>query len=643
MRMHGIMGRMATEEDRIDRADAYRVLWRLLGFIRPYKLLTVICIISTLLYSGTIVANPWLIQMAIDSVVPITSQSSSDLTVAAILLGINAVLGYASNYVNLFTLSRVGQNLLFGLRTATFNHLQKLSISYFDKTQVGSNMSRVQNDVQQLQEFLAIFILALGDLLVLGGIIIAMILMDWQLALITLTIVPVLFTMMVIWQRYAWPSFMRVRRAMASVNSGLQENITGVRVVQSLNRQKENLEEFDRTNGRYFNASLRATRLSAALNPSVEVVSAVATGLMIVFGGMMVLRGEVGAVGVLVAFALYIQRLFDPIRSLTMHYGQLQRAMTSGQHILEILDMEPLINDKVGAMGLPPTRGEVSYEHVGFAYTPDVQVLRDINLVIKPGEKVALVGPTGAGKSTMVSLLTRLYDVNQGRITVDGYDLRDVTRNSLFYSGQPGVEHEFTDSTSGLSPAKPAAVSGLPNISGNSDFTFGEYPIQKQISIVPQDPFLFSGTIEDNIRYCQFGVMDEDIIEAAKLVGAHDFISGLEKGYDSQVEERGGNLSLGQRQLISLARALVANPRIVILDEATATVDSHSEMLIQRALKVVLEGRTALIIAHRLSTVRGADRIVVMDQGRIVEQGNHRELLRHRGLYARLYALNRAV
>ena len=646
MRMHGMMRRAAVEENRLGRAGGYRVLWRLLEYIRPFKVLTVFCIMTTLLYSITVVATPWLVQRAIDSVVPITHRSGSDLTIAAIFLGINALFGYAFNYVNLITLSKVGQNLLFGLRTATFDHLQKLSISFFDRTEVGSNMSRVQNDVQQLQEFLAIFILALGDLLVLGGIIIAMILIKWQLALITLAVVPMLFFMMIFWQRYAWPSFMGVRKAMASVNSELQENISGVRVIQSLNRQKGNLEEFDSTNGRYLSASLRATKLSAALNPSVELLSAVATGLVIIFGGMMVLRGEVGAVGILVAFALYIQRLFDPIRSLTMHYGQMQRAMTSGQHIFEILDTEPQVNDRIGAEELPPSRGEISFERVSFSYTPDIPVLRDINLVIKPGEKVALVGPTGAGKSTLVSLLARLHDVDQGRITLDGYDIREITRNSLFYSSQPGrpsVEQVFPETTSAVSPTNPAVDPGLTGASDNQGLTFAASPIQKQISVVPQDPYLFSGTIKDNIRYCQGGLSEEDILEAAKLVGAHAFISGLEKGYDSTVEERGGNLSPGQRQLISLARALVANPRIVILDEATASVDSRSEMLIQRALKVVLEGRTALIIAHRLSTVRDADRIVVMDRGRIVEQGNHQELLRQGGLYARLYALNRAV
>ena len=586
--------RLEDDEPRLKGALGFQVALRLLVHVRPWRTLVLFSVLAMLLYSATVVANPWIIREAIDSVV--TSGSTSDLTLAASLLVANALLGYGANYLHLMTLSRVGQNLLFSLRTSTFDHIQRLSLSYFDRTEVGSTMSRVQNDVQQLQEFLSIFVLVFGDLLVLGGTILAMLLMDWQLALITLSVVPLLFGVMALWQRYAWPSFMRVRRTMAEVNARLQENISGVRVVQGLNRQTENLHQFDEKNQLYLASSLRASRLSSALNPSVEVLTAISMGLVIIFGGIMVARGEL-AVGVMVAFALYIQRLFDPIRSLTMQYGQLQRAMTSGQHIFELLDTPPKIADKPGAAELPPLRGEVRFEDVGFEYDAGLRVLEGVNLHIAAGQRVALVGPTGAGKTTLAALLSRLYDVTEGRITVDGHDLRDVARVSL----------------------------------------------NRQISVVPQEPFLFSGTILDNIRYCLAGAQDADVVRAARSVGAHEFIMKLERGYETLVEERGQNLSPGQRQLVSMARALLPDPRIVILDEATATVDSYTEALVQRALDAVLAGRTAIIIAHRLSTVRNTDRIVVMDRGRIVEEGSHQELLARGGLFARLYALSREV
>lgn len=593
MRMGRMARSMSAPEDRPPGVWGFSVVVRLMAYVRPYRALASVSVLAMLVHSATVVATPWIIYRIVDSV--ITSPNSSDLALYAFLLGANALLGYVTNYLHLLTLSRIGQNLLLGLRTATFDHLQTMSLSYFDRTEVGSNMSRVQNDVQQLQEFLAIFVLALGDLLVLGGTIVAMLLLKWELALVTLAVIPALVAVLVFWQRYAWRSFMGVRRAMATVNSGLQENISGVRVIQGLNRQGENLRAFDDTSQKYLDSSLRASRLSSALNPSVEMLTAVATSLVIIFGGMMVLRDTL-AVGVLVAFALYVQRMFDPVRSLTMHYGQLQRAMTSGQHIFEILDMEPKVKDKPDAVPMPRVRGEVSFQKVSFAYSPETPVLADVDLLIRPGERVALVGPTGAGKTTLVSLLPRLYDVTSGRIMLDGYDVRDVTRSSL----------------------------------------------SRQIGVVPQEPFLFSGTVGDNIRYRNLGATDQDVIAAARTVGAHDFIARMEQGYDAQVEERGLNFSPGQRQLISLARALVSDPRIVILDEATATVDSPTEMLIQRALNEVLRGRTALIIAHRLSTVRDADRIVVMDSGRIVEEGTHQQLLASGGLYARLYAINRA-
>ena len=589
--IHRRMGAAAEAAENRQGYD-YRLVFRMMAFVKPDKGKVIVSLAAMFIFSGTVVAAPWLIERAIDSVV--VHRDANGLRMAAILLAVNAVAGYFSNFIHLTTMSRVGQNLLLRLRRATFDHLQRLSMSYYDRAEVGGIMSRVQNDVQQLQEFLSIFVLALSDLVVLVGIVVAMLLMNAELALITFSVVPVLLAMMVFWQRYALRIFMRVRREVAHVNSELQENISGIRVIQSLDRQDENLRQFDDANRRYVDTSMNATRLSAALNPSVELVSAVSTALVIIFGGLMVLDGNIEVVGVLVAFALYIQRFFDPIRSLTMQYGQLQRAVASGRHIFEILDTEPVIRDKPGAAPLPPLMGEVRYEGVSFHYIPGMPVLKDVNLVIRPGERVALAGPTGAGKTTLASLISRLYDVTDGRVLVDGHDVRDVARTSLNH----------------------------------------------QVSVVGQEPFLFSGTIMDNIRFANPDASAEEVIQASRAVGAHGFIQELEAGYDAQVEERGINFSPGQRQLISLARALVAQPKIVVLDEATASVDSKTELMVQNGLERVLEGRTSIIIAHRFSTIRRADRVVVMDQGSVVEQGSHQELLEQKGLYARLYALN---
>ena len=466
-------------------------------------------------------------------------------------------------------------------------------MSYYDKEESGRIMSRIQSDVFQIQEFMGQLSISIGDILILGAIVVAMLFMDVQLALITMSIMPLLFIFAYHWQSRSWPRFMRVRRAIAAVNGNLQENITGMRVIQSLNREEENHRVFQGLNQNYLDATLSATRFSATLMPMVEVLTGISMGLVIVFGGLRVMDGSL-AIGVVVAFSLYIQRFFEPIRNLTMNYTQMQRAMTGSAHIFELIDVEPQLVDRPNAPKMPPIKGEIAFEDVHFHYDPEVEVIKGINLRISPGEMVAVVGATGAGKTTLSSLILRLYDVKGGRITIDGHDVRDVNRTSMV----------------------------------------------TQVGTVLQEPFLFSGTIKDNIRFSHFNVTDQQVIKAAKTVGAHEFISRMENGYDAEVEERGGNLSVGQRQLISLARALAFDPRIIILDEATASVDSYTEMLIQKALGEVLKDRTALVIAHRLSTVRNANRIIVMDQGRIVEEGNHQQLLDSGGIYFKLYQMN---
>ncbi|MGH8067319.1 MAG: ABC transporter ATP-binding protein [Candidatus Entotheonellia bacterium] len=581
-----------TDDTVVGKVYDNRVVMRLLTYMVPYKKDALISLAAVLVYTAANVGLPLVVMFGINW--GINSGDVWHLHVVGLAFFAVTLVHFGANYVQLVSIAKVGQGVLYSLRTQLFNHLQSLSPAFFHRTSVGRIMSRSQSDVMQLQETFELLVTTLADLLSLAGIIVAMLVANWQLALVSLSIIPPLAFVLGYWQRFARHSFMRIRRAIAMVNGEYNQNITGVRVVQSLNRQHENLKYFGGLNQEFLDANLEASRYSGSLQPIVEFLTGIGMGFgVILVGGMLLQRGQVEW-GMLVAFALWVQRFFEPIRQLTMQYSQLQRAMAAGVRIFELLDVQPEVQDAPDAPEMPTIKGEIRFEHVSFHYVTGVDVLKDINLHIRPGETVALVGATGAGKSTLATLIHRFADVTQGRIMIDGFDIRNVRRQSLV----------------------------------------------RQMSMVLQEPYLFSGTVKENIRYAHAAASDADIVAAAKAVGAHDFIMALERDYETPLAERGVNLSVGQRQLISFARAIVGNPRVLILDEATANIDTHTEILIQNALKRILEGRTSIVIAHRLSTIRNADTIMVLDHGHVVEMGKHAELLERKGVYARLYAVN---
>jgi ATP-binding cassette, subfamily B, multidrug efflux pump len=569
-----------------------KVVKRIWGYLRPYRYRILWALFLVAVTAAMQLMGPYLLKVAIDTYI-IASPDIIGLAFIASVFALTLVISWASQSHQSYTMALITQDTLNQIRSELFQKINRLSLSYHDRHESGVTMSRIVNDVAVFQELLTQGVLnVVADALILIGIISIMMMMSPRLALLTFAVLPIMVIATVIYTHRARRAFLRTRETIGEVAAGFQENVSGVRVVQAFAREGVSQSRFDAINRGNLNANLLAVAMSSAFPPIVEFMGMTATAIVLYFGTQGVLAGEI-TVGVVVAFLTYVTRFFQPIRELSQIYTLFQQAMAAGEKIFELMDYHVDVDDAPDAREMPRIAGRVEFDHVHFSYRDNIPVLNDISFVAEPGMTVALVGPTGAGKTSVASLLARFYDINAGQILVDGVDIRDVTMASL----------------------------------------------RTQMGLVPQDPFLFSGTIADNIRFGRLEASDEEVVDAAKLANAHEFIMRLPEDYATAVYERGQNYSQGQRQLIAFARAVLANPRILILDEATASVDTRTEMLIQAALARLLTGRTSFVIAHRLSTIRNADIVMVIDHGQIVERGTHRELLLQDGMYRDLYLM----
>ena len=569
--------------------DTRAVLRRLTSYLKPFTPQLMFVLILIIVGTLAQLAGPYLIGLAIDQFI-IAGDKVGLARTMLLLLGAYA-LTWATTNRQFYLMTIVAQGLLFRLRSEIFDQLQRLPLSFFDVQEAGDLMSRLVNDVDIIGRVMNMgLIRMISSLLTLVGIMLAMLKLNLQLALASYTILPVMIIATVMFSQRARRAFRRTRETIGQVSAELEEGISGVKVVQAFSREEISQARFAQASAANRDANIEAVGITSAFSPTLDILSTIATAIVAGYGGYLVVN-DLATVGLIVTFLTYVRRFYEPIRAISMIYTNLQSALAGGERIFDLLDEPVTLNDAPNAIEMPPIEGRVAFENVTFAYRDGEPVLEDFSLVAEPGQTIALVGVTGAGKTTIANLITRFYDIQSGRITIDDIDISQVKRASL----------------------------------------------RRQMGIVLQDPFLFSGTVADNIRYGRLDASDDEVEAASRLVNAHDFISRLPETYDTEISERGSNLSQGQRQLISFARAILANPRILILDEATSSVDTRTEQLIQQALGELLHGRTSFVIAHRLSTIHNADQVFVIEGGCLVERGTHETLLEQGGVYHDLY------
>lgn len=580
-----------SEEEVLGKAYDSKLMKRLLGYIKPYRKYVIIAILMNIVVSSLGPLRPYLTKVAVDDY--IVKSNYHGLIIISLVLFVTLLLQAAIQYFLTYYTQYLGQKTIYDLRIQLFKHTQKLALRFFDRTPIGRIVTRTTNDVEALSElFSSGIVMIFSDIFTIVWILVFMFAMDIKLSLVTLSVFPVLIYGTFLFRRKARESYRDVRLHLARLNSYMQEHITGMNVVQIFRKERDELKRFLSINSDYKGANVKSVMYYALFYPGVEILSSIAVGLIIWYGGGEIIRNAL-TIGDIFAFLQFTEMFFRPIRDLSEKYNIMQTAMASSERIFRLLDNQTFVNNPDNPVVLDKVNGGIEFKDVYFAYNDDEYVLKNISFKINPGETIAIVGHTGAGKTSIINILSRFYDIQKGSILLDGIDIKTIDKREL----------------------------------------------RRYISIVLQDVFLFSGTIKSNINMNNDDILFEKVKEAAKFVGADKFIDALPKKYDEEVKERGSTLSVGQKQLISFARALAYDPKILVLDEATSSIDTESEILIRRAIEKLLVGRTAIVIAHRLSTIQSADKIIVMHKGEIRETGNHQELLAKRGIYYKLYQL----